>query len=160
GKIPTLIGDSLKTPDDKTITITANKPVAYFLQTLVFNTSFVVEKSLIDKYGQTKWTDHLNEGGGAGPFKVQTYDHSRQIVFVPNENYYNAKPQFSRVVMPFITDPETAYKNFQLGQVDQVGVPGAHIEEARTSHEYHQVVTLATGYLGLNMLSKPFDNAN
>lgn len=160
GKISTLIGDSLNTPDDKTISIIANKPVAYFLQTLVFNTSFVVEKSMIDKYGQTKWTDHLSEGGGAGPFKVQTYDHSRQIIFVPNENYYGPKPQFSKVVMPFIKDPETAYKNYQLGQIDQVAVPSAHIDEAQKSAEYHKVVTLSTGYLGLNMLSKPFDNAN
>src|SRR6266571_4785405 len=65
GKIPTIIGDSLLTPDPNTVVIIANKKASYFLDALAYSTSFVVEKSLIDKYGDT-WTDHLNMGGGDG----------------------------------------------------------------------------------------------
>src|SRR6266566_3510560 len=59
GKIPTIIGDSLLTPDPNTVVIIANKKASYFLNALSYSTSFVVEKSLIDKYGDN-WTDHLN----------------------------------------------------------------------------------------------------
>jgi len=48
GKIPTLINDSILTPDDNTVVLKLNKPGAYFLQALAYPTSFVVEKSLID----------------------------------------------------------------------------------------------------------------
>ncbi len=51
GKIPTIIGDSLLTPDPNTLVIIANKKAAYFLDALAYSTSYVVEKSLIDKYG-------------------------------------------------------------------------------------------------------------
>src|SRR6266568_7977538 len=59
GKIKTIINDSLMTPDDSTIIIKANKNASYFLDALTYSSSYVVEKSLIDKYGNTKFTDHL-----------------------------------------------------------------------------------------------------
>jgi len=104
GKVKTIIGDSLLTPDDNTIVIVANTNASYFLATLTYETSYVVEKSLIDKYGQIKWTDHLTEGGTAGPFKVQEYTHGQRIVFVPDPNYYGPKPQLQKVIFTFVKD--------------------------------------------------------
>src|SRR5207248_5946511 len=124
GKIPTLINDSILTPDDNTVVLKLNKPGAYFLQALAYPTSFVVEKSLIDKYGE-KFTDHLTEGGGDGPFKVASYTHGQNIVFVPNSNYYGPAPQLKKVVFPFYKDTETVYKAYQVGQVDTTSVPSA-----------------------------------
>src|ERR1700694_5613515 len=87
GKIPTLIGDALLTPDANTIKIVISKPAAYFLQALSYPTSWVVEKSLIDKYG-TRWTDHLDQGGGDGPFMVQSYSHTKGVTEGPHANSY------------------------------------------------------------------------
>src|SRR5205823_3627043 len=67
GRISTLIGRSLQAPDPTTLVIVTKKKAAYFLPMLTSPCSYVVEKSLIDKYG-AKFTDHLSEGGGAGPF--------------------------------------------------------------------------------------------
>ena len=75
GKIQTIIGDSIQTPDEHTVIITASTKGVYFLSAMTYPTSYVVEKSLIEKYKE-KWTEHLNEGGGAGPFVVQNYTHS------------------------------------------------------------------------------------
>jgi oligopeptide transport system substrate-binding protein len=72
GKITTIIGDSLLTPDPNTVVIIANKKAAYFLDALVYSTSYVAEKSVVEKYGTT-WTEHLADNGGQGgdgPFKV------------------------------------------------------------------------------------------
>src|SRR5579863_7470032 len=91
GKIKTIIGDSIKTPDANTISITAALPAAFFLDALTYPCSYVLEKSLVDKYGSPGFTDHLTEGGGDGPFKVEEYTHSKQIVFVPNPLYYGPK---------------------------------------------------------------------
>src|SRR5260370_31203168 len=63
GKIKTIIGDSLMTPDPNTIIIVTSKKAAYFLDALTYSCSYVLEKSLVDKYG-IKFTDHLTEGGG------------------------------------------------------------------------------------------------
>ena len=158
GKIKTIIGDSLLTPDDNTLIIKTNKAASYFLDTLTYPTAYPVEKSLIDKYG-TKWTDHLPEGGGDGPFKVQSYTHGQNIVFVPNPNYYGAKPQLSKVNFLFIKDSETAYKEYQVGTIDQAAVPTAHLAEAqKLTAEYHKIPVLSIFFYGMNFLAKPFNN--
>src|SRR5215467_4025554 len=158
GKIKTVIGDSVMTPDPNTVVLVANKKATYFLDALTYSCSYVVEKSLIDKYG-TKFTDHLTEGGGDGPFKVASYTHGQNIVFVPNPNYYGPAPQLKKVVYPFYKDTETVYKAYQVGQVDSTGVPSAQLAAAKKlTNEFHLVPQLWISYYAMNFLVKPFDN--
>src|ERR1700694_1627798 len=131
GKIPTLIGDALLTPDANTISIVISKPAAYFLQALTYPTSWVVEKSLIDKYGP-KWTEHLTEGGGSGPFKVQQYSHTAGITFVPNASYYGPQPKFQKVVFNYYNTTETNYQAYQAKQVDLTLVPSTNLAQVKT----------------------------
>src|SRR5262249_30791430 len=100
GKIKTIIGDSLLTPDPKTVVIVANKKAAYFLEALTYQTAFVIEKSLYDKYG-AKFTDHLTEGGCSGPWQLSQYVQGKEIDFVPNPNYFGKHPQLSKLIRPF-----------------------------------------------------------
>lgn len=159
GTIKTIIGDSLLTPDDNTITIVTNQKAGYFLEALTYTDSFVVEKSLVDKYGQTKWTDHLTEGGSTGPFVVKEYTHGQRIVFTPNPNYYGTKPQLQEVIFPFYKTADTSYKAYQSNQVSSTVVPTAEIENARKlTKEFHQSPLLAIYYFTMNYLVKPFDN--
>ncbi len=163
GKIKTIINDSLLTPDPNTIIIKTTKKAAYFLDALTYSTSYVIEKSLVDKYG-TNLGDHLTEGGGDGPFKVEEYTHNKQIVFVPNPNYYGPQPQLSKVIMPFYKDLETLYKAYQVGQVDTTGalsIPSTHFQQAKLlTTEFHQVPQLYINYYTMNYLVKPFDNTH
>lgn len=157
GKIKTIIGDSLLAPDANTVVIKINKPVAYFLATLTYSTGDVVEKKLIDKYGNTKFTDHLNEGGGSGPFEVKSYTHGKNIVLAPNPNYVKAKPIVT-VTYTFYKDTTTAFQTYRNGQVDEAAVPTANLSQVVNGGEYHKTPELAIFYYGLNFLSKPFDN--
>lgn len=159
GKIPTIIGDSVMTPDPKTVVIVANKKAAYFLEALTYSCSYVLEKSLVTKYGKS-FTDHLTEGGGAGPWMVSQYVHGKQIVFVPNPNYYGPKPQLKKVVFPFYKVADTAYKAYQVGQIDSSGIPSAELAAAKAlpNGQFHQVPQLWINYYSMNYLVKPFDN--
>ncbi len=159
GKIKTIIGDSLLTPDPNTVVIITNKKAAYFLDALAYSCSYVVEKSLIDKYG-TNFTDHLTEGGGDGPWKVSEYTHGKQIVVVPNPNYYGAKPQLTKLIYPFYKQQDTVYKAYEAGQVDYSGVPSANLAAAKTlpNNQYQQIPQLWINYYTMNYLVKPFDN--
>ena len=159
GKIKTIIGDSLLAPDPNTVMIITNKKASYFLDALSYSCSYVVEKSLVDKYG-AHFTDHLNEGGGAGPFKVSEYTHGKQIVFVPNPNYYGPKPQLTKLVYPFYNKADSMYAAYQAGQVDLTGILSANLAEAKKlpNNQYHQVPQLWINYYTMNYLVKPFDN--
>jgi oligopeptide transport system substrate-binding protein len=156
GKIPTLIGDSLIVKDDQTISIVLSKPAAYFLGALSYSTSFVVEKKLIEKYG-TKWTDHLDEGGASGPFKVKSYSHTTSLVLVPNLNYFGFQPKLKEIEYIIAGDRDSNYKAFQAGQFDIAPVPPSQDEIAATKPGYQVVPALASRFIGMNYLSKPLD---
>ncbi len=159
GKISTIINDSLLTPDDNTIIIKTNRNAAYFLDTLTYPCSYVVEKSLIDRYGNTSFTDHLTEGGGEGPWKVQEYNHSTGITLVPNQYYHGSKPQMQKLVLPFYRDLDTEYNAYLAGQISMTNVPAAHLTEAQAKTlEYQKILLLEIFYFTMNYLVKPFDN--
>jgi oligopeptide transport system substrate-binding protein len=159
GKVKTLIGDSLIAPDPSTVEIVAAQPVAFFLDTLTFPTSYVVEQSVVTKWGAA-WTDHLADNGGQGgdgPFKVSEYTHNKQIVFVPNPNYFGPRPQLAKLVMPFIKAEDTAYQLYQVNQVDVTAIPTTHLETDRHRSDYINSPSLAIYYYTMNYLQKPFD---
>ena len=159
GKVKTLIGDSLQTPDASTVVVIASQPVAFFIDSLVYPTSFVVEKSVIQKWG-TAWTDHLADNGGQGgdgPFKVSEYTHNKQIVFVPNPDYYGAKPQLAKVIFPFVKVADTGYQLYQVNQVDSTSIPTTHLETDRKRSDFINAPFLAINYYTMNYLQKPFD---
>ncbi|GAC1498018.1 MAG: ABC transporter substrate-binding protein [Ktedonobacteraceae bacterium] len=157
GRVTTLIGDSILTPDTQTLTLVTSKPAAYFLSMLTYPCSYVVEKKLIQQYA-SKFTDHLSEGGGAGPFKVARYIHRSAIDFVPNLNYYNQKPQLQKVTFTFFHAPEEAYQAYQDHKLDLTGVPGTNFAGDRKRADFFQVPQLWINHYAMNYLTKPFDN--
>jgi oligopeptide transport system substrate-binding protein len=163
GKIQTIIGDSLLTPDANTVVIIANKKASYFLDALVYSTSYVVEKSVIDQYG-ANWTDHLSDNGGQGgdgPFKVQSWTRGTNITLVPNLNYYGPHPQLQKVIYAFYKDTGTNFKAYQAGQTDySLGVPTSDLATARAlpNNQFMLIPQLWINYYTMNYLVKPFDN--
>lgn len=161
GKVSTVIGTGIQTPDANTVVIHVVKRTAYFLQTLTYPTSYVVEKSVIEKWG-TKWTDHLSDNGGQGgngPFKVQSYDHATGITFVPNPDYYGPQPQLKKVIYPFVKTNDTNYVEYQANQIDETAIPTARYPQAQAlTNQFRKVPQLWINYYGLNYLVKPFDN--
>ncbi|GHO46192.1 peptide ABC transporter substrate-binding protein [Ktedonospora formicarum] len=160
GEVKSLINDSILTPDDQTVVLIAKNKAAYFLQILTYQTSYVVEKSMIDKYGND-FASHLSEGiGGSGPFKVSKYLPNKEIEFVPNPNYYGEKPQIKKIVMPFYQKADTSYRAYQAGQVSTADVPSIQIESAKQlpSNQFQTVPQLDVEYVTMNYLAKPFNN--
>jgi oligopeptide transport system substrate-binding protein len=160
GAVPSLINDSILTPDSQTVVLIAKSKAAYFLQILTYQTSFVVEKSMIQRYGNN-FAAHLSEGiGGDGPFKVASYTPNKDIEFVPNPNYYGPKPKLKKVVMVFYKQADTVYRAYQANQVDSSSVPSTDIASAKQlpDGQYHSIPQLDIEYFTMNYLAKPFDN--
>ena len=160
GKVKTLINDSILTPDAQTVVLVTSKKAAYFLQTLTYQTSYVVEKSMIDKYGNN-FADHLSEGiGGDGPFKVQKYSRGKEVDFIPNPNFFGAQPQVKKVVIPIYGQNDTTYRAYQADQVDQAPLAATQAAQAKSlpSGQFHEVPQLETQFYTMNYLVKPFDN--
>jgi peptide/nickel transport system substrate-binding protein/oligopeptide transport system substrate-binding protein len=159
GKTKSLIGDSLLAPDPQTVVIKISKKAAYFLDTLTLTNPFVIDKAMIQKYGNN-FADHLAQmDGGDGPWKVSKYQRGKDIEFVPNPNYEGAKPKLSKVIFPFYSTNDTAYNAYQANQVDVTPVPAAHVAQAKSmTGQFVQYPVLSTSYIAMNYLTKPFDN--
>jgi oligopeptide transport system substrate-binding protein len=157
--IKTLIGDSLLAPDPTTVKIIAASPVAFFLDSLTYPTSYVVEKSVVQKWGKS-WTDHLSDNGGqggAGPWKMKSYVHGKQAVLVPNPNYWGPKPQLREAIYPFFRVADTTYNAYLVNQLDDTTIPVPEIDKARTRSDFYQVPQLWINYYSMNYSIKPFD---
>jgi peptide/nickel transport system substrate-binding protein/oligopeptide transport system substrate-binding protein len=161
GKKSSLIGDSINIIDPYTISLTLSTPSPYFLRALTYPTSFVVEKSVIDKWG-SKWTDHLSDNGGqggAGPFVVKNYDHTTGIQLIPNPRYYGPKPKLQEVDMNFYKTPEASYAAYQQGDLEQSSIPPQYDAQVESKgKEFHAYNELAIDYIAMNYLYKPFDD--
>ncbi|QBD77037.1 peptide ABC transporter substrate-binding protein [Ktedonosporobacter rubrisoli] len=157
GSIKTIIGDSLLTPDDNTLKIVVSKPIAFFLDTLTYPCAYTVEKSLIDKYG-SRWTDHMDEGGSTGPFKMKRYTHNTELVLVPNTNYYGPKPQLKELVYPLYKNADTTRKDYLTDRLDDTGIPLSNYDQDKTRKDFWSVPYLSIEYLAMNFTKKPFDN--
>lgn len=162
GKVKTIIGDGILTPNPSTVVIITTKRAPYFLDALTYPCSYVIEKSMIEKYGNTGFADHLSQGiGGDGPFVVSKYIRGKDIEFVPNPGYYGAKPQLKKIVIPFYSESDTTYRAYQADQVDQsIYIPSAELAAAKAlpQGQFHAPPQLWISYYAMNYLVKPFDN--
>ncbi len=160
GEIPSLIDDSLLTPDSNTVVIKLNQASPYFLQALSYPISYIVEKKIIAKWG-LKWTDHLTDNGGqggAGPFMVSSYDHTKGIDLVPNPYYYGPRPQLMKLNFFFYASPKTQYEVYQAGQLDETAIPTVNYAQASMRSDFSKNPDLMISYYSMNYLIKPFDN--
>ena len=164
GAIPTIIGSGVRVVNQNTIQIIIAQKTAYFLEALTYPTAFVVERSVVEKWGLDHWTDHLNDNGGqggSGPYVVQSYSHTTGIVFASNPRYYGPQPQMKKVYFDFYKTSETAYNAYLAGQVDLVKNPPSELTDvmkALPNNQYEQSGQLTIDYIGMNYLYKPFDN--
>jgi oligopeptide transport system substrate-binding protein len=156
GRLPTLIGDSLIVKDAQTFVIVLQQPAVYFLQTLTYPTSYVVERKLIERYGKD-WTDHLTSGGGDGPFKVTSYSHTLGLEVVPNQFYYGHHPRLQRIAFAISGDTNTTYQAYLSNQYDQTGIPTVKLDYAKTRSDYVHAPALLLTVVQLNYMVKPFN---
>lgn len=156
GQLPTLIGDSLLVKNPQTFAIVLQKPQVYFLQTLSYPTSYVVERKMIERYGKS-WTDHLTEGGSAGPFKVASYSHTLGLEVVPDPFYYGHQPRLKKIEFSISGDTNTTYQAYLSNQYDQTAIPMPKLDYARTRQDYVHAPALSLTMIQLNYTVKPFD---
>jgi len=164
GKTTELTG--VRKIDNKTLEVTLNKPVNYFLSYLSIYTWYVVDKDLVEKYGDannTAWTNH--EPYGTGPWKVSKFDPNIGMELVPNENYYGKRSSsVTKINMPIIKGPTGPTQALNLYRADQADVysnfPLSLLDAVEKDFK-DQIVDInvgGTASVAMSFTKKPFDN--
>jgi ABC-type oligopeptide transport system substrate-binding subunit len=142
-------------PGPHTVRITLVRPAAHFLSELAFPAGYVPLPSLQAHYG-TSWTDHAL---GFGPYMVQTWRHSRDLVLIRNPYFYGGRVGAPRITIQFLS-MQRALAAYRRGSIDVVsGLPAGQTVLPHVA-DLQRVPALALDYLAFNTARLPFHHLN
>ncbi|WP_346936627.1 peptide ABC transporter substrate-binding protein [Clostridium sp.] len=122
-KVATADDVGVKAIDDKTLEVTLEAPVPYFLSLAAFPTYFPVREDVIEG-NEEKWTLKPDTYISNGPFKMSEWKEKESITFVKNENYWDAKNVKLETLEVRLIDDQITYLNaFKSGEVDIIESP-------------------------------------
>jgi oligopeptide transport system substrate-binding protein len=124
--IESLIGDSLRPMDATTLAITLAHPDAGFLVALAHPVASIVERAVIERYGEA-WTNHLADNGGQGTSGMyavkswrQVLDTEAGLVLTRQAHYSGTAPRLREVDIAYFRDEGHAVLGYERGSVDLV----------------------------------------
>jgi len=146
--------------DDYTLEITLEKPVGFFTQMLAFVTFFPQNEAFVEAQGEKNGGDVANTLG-AGPFKLQTWNHEQSLVLVKNDKYWDAENvKLEKITINIVKDNQTALNLFETGATDVTTLSGDAIAAYVGKPEYTVKQELTNAYIMFQQSKfAPFANA-
>jgi oligopeptide transport system substrate-binding protein len=158
GKITDAGQVGVKAKDKKTLEVTLDNPIPYFLQITAFHTLMPVSKAAVEKFGKD-WTKPENYVGN-GAFKLAEWKERDHVTLVKNPNYWDAKSvRLEKITALPIEDADGALGLYQRDQIDWArGLPTGTIEQWRSKPDLHSDPALILQYLKFNTTRKPLND--
>ncbi len=108
----------IKVIDSKTLEVRLNTPVTYFDYLVSFSTFSPVRQDVYEKYGM-KYNTEAEIFVTNGPFKIETWKHDSEMIFVKNPEYWNtSKVKLEKVTGLMITEDSTEFNMYEAGELD------------------------------------------
>lgn len=137
----------VKAKDDKTLEITLERPVAFFTDQLANPLFFPQKGDFVKAQGDKNGAD-ADKIIGAGPFKMEKWDHEQQIVLVKNDKYWDAaNVKLNKVTVNVVKDPNTALNMYETDQVDLTELRGEQAKAYQGKPDLTLKKEFVTGYL-------------
>lgn len=113
----------IKVIDDKTIEVTLESAVPYFLSLLAMPVYYPVRQDIVEANGD-KWALSPETYVSNGPFKMTQWSSKESMTFVKNENYWDAdNVKLETLVFRLIDDQTTTLSAFRNGELDVMEQP-------------------------------------
>ncbi|MCP3771966.1 peptide ABC transporter substrate-binding protein [Paenibacillus sp. MZ04-78.2] len=150
----------VKAKDDKTLEITLEKPISFFTDQLANPLFFPQKPDFVKAQGDKNGAD-ADKIIGAGPFKMEKWDHEQQIVLVKNDKYWDAaNVKLNKVTVNVVKDPNTALNMYETNQVDLTELRGEQANAYQGKPDLTLKKEFVTGYLMFHNTKFPaFANA-
>lgn len=158
--------DVVASEDGKTLTVTLKSVCPYFLDLCAFPFFFpvceeAVEPTVTDEQPDGTWAKDAGEAFVSnGAFALQSWNHDSDLIYVKNENYWDADSVSVQTLNVMLTSDDTAaYTAYQTGDLDFIdSVPTAEMGTAMQSDEFVVLDNLGTYYVGFNYNSDLYAN--
>lgn len=113
GRAATISG--LAAPDDSTVVITLEEPLAIFTKLLAMPVASILPDSVPPDFGE--------HPVGTGPWRFVEWKHDDYLRFVRNDSYWGGAPVAESLMARIIPEPSTAVAEFEAGNVDVLQIP-------------------------------------
>lgn len=113
--------------DDRTISITIDRPKSYFLSKLAHPTSFVVDQRAVEQ-GGADWTAQPN---GSGPFAIEHWINGQVMVLARNGNFYRDLARLDGITFLIGAAASNPLVLYEGGQIDITGVPAFALDRVQ-----------------------------
>lgn len=154
---------AIEATDDYTFTVTLVSPCPYFLDLVAFPAFYPVYEEEVEAANP----DGTNPGAWAqeagftcnGAYKLESWAHDENMVYVKNENFYDAENVTMDSLEFMLSADDTAiYAAYNSGDLDFIdSIPTDEIPSVIDSDEFYIIDQLGTYYMGFNVQSPMFD---
>ncbi|MGL5649063.1 MAG: peptide ABC transporter substrate-binding protein [Clostridium sp.] len=118
----------IETPDENTIVVKLERPVAYFTQIIAFPALAPQRKDIVEKNG-SKYGSGVDTQVYSGPFIISEWQKGGKIILSKNMNYWNEKDiKLDEAKFMEIKEPNTVYKMFVSNQIDVMAGTGEYLK--------------------------------
>ncbi|HEX2149581.1 MAG TPA: ABC transporter substrate-binding protein [Actinomycetota bacterium] len=150
--------EGVEAVDDYTLRFTLTSPDAEFPVKTGHNPFMPMPSDEAMAGQQPSWAEFPI---GNGPFKLkEAWKHNQSITLVRNDEYYGDETYLDQVNFVITADLDTAYVNWQAGNVDWTRIPPPKTQEARQQNEGKFLIRDMAGfdYLAWTLQHAPMNN--
>jgi peptide/nickel transport system substrate-binding protein/oligopeptide transport system substrate-binding protein len=141
----------LRAPNDSTVIVTLNQPLAIFTKMLAMPVAAIVPENVPANFGEHPI--------GTGPWKLVEWKHDDYLLFARNPSYYGGAPKSDTLRARIIAEPSTAVAEFESGNVDILQIPASEasdwVEDESRRPLLMSTPALELVYVGINTTRGP-----
>jgi oligopeptide transport system substrate-binding protein len=149
--------------DLRELTVTFARPTGFWQYIAATTITFSPEKKRVDA-APNSWWSKVDGHNCYGPFKFQTIEQGKRIVFQANPNYWRGKPKIDRIEVVYLADEVQRLEAYKLGELDEIAVTSSTLDsvttDSRLSGDLLRYPAALTVAIGFNNARKPFDDKN
>jgi oligopeptide transport system substrate-binding protein len=142
-------------PDDKTLIITLERPIAFFTSQLAFLNFYPQKEEFVKAQGEKSGAD-ADKVLGAGPFLLTKWSHDQTLVLEKNPKYWDvANVKLDKVTINIVKDTATGLNLYETNAVDYTDIKGDQIKAYDGKPDLKIKSELVTGYLNFQETKVP-----
>ena len=144
----------VETPNDSTVVITLEEPLAIFTKLLAMPVASILPDSI--------GPDFSEHPIGTGPWKLDEWQHDDYLRFVRNDEYFDGPTAIDTLLARIIPEPSTAVAEFEAGSVDVLYIPEEQTRSWQDDSERSRLLVSAPAlrlwYIGVNTTRGPLSD--
>ncbi|AXH11211.1 peptide-binding protein [Halarcobacter bivalviorum] len=150
----------VKALDDFTLEVIYKKP--YFKALHIWMIG-VLPKHLLEKEENLMTSSFNKQPVGNGPYKLESFKNSSDIILKANENYHEGKPKIDEISFKFLPNPDTVFLMLKENKLDVGALSPLQIDRQispkfKEDFKIVESQSFSYDYLGFNLRNKKFQD--